>query len=100
MAALLEALNFTAGALQQLGAPARDAAAAEAHAQLRADLVTAQGEGPAAVARIAVRALRLLAVLLRALRVDAANACLRLLASQLSDGSASRYALQSVIATH
>ena len=81
-AALFDLLDWSARTLRDLGAPAREAAAAAAHEAVRAQLAAA-GDG-AGAARAAARALRLLAVQLKQLRVDLANARLQALAARLT----------------
>ena len=68
-AALLGLLDWSAQLLARYGAPARDAAAAAGQAAVRQQLTAAGGQ-PAATAAAAVRALRLLSVQLKTLRVD------------------------------
>lgn len=89
--ALLGLLEWSAALLARWGAPARDAAAATAQAAVRQQLAAA-GNDAAAAAAAATRALRLLCVQLRMLRLDAANAHLRLLAAQLRAEGAAAYA--------
>jgi hypothetical protein len=74
--ALLSLLDWSAGLLARLGAPARDAAAAHAQAVVRGQLAAAGGEG-SGVAAAAVRALRLLSVQLKLLRLDAGECAVK-----------------------
>lgn len=68
--ALLSLLEWCGGMLARHGAPARDAAAAAGQAAVRRRLAAAAGDA-GATAAAAVDALRLLAVQLKMLRVDA-----------------------------
>ena len=79
--ALFQMLEWCGELLRRLGAPAREAAAAAAQATIRKDL--ASETSPAAAGKIVARALRLIAVLLKLLRLDMANAHLGMLARQL-----------------
>jgi hypothetical protein len=67
--ALLGLLEWAGGLVTRLGAPARDAAAAAAAAAVRGQLAAGSGEA-AATAAAATRALRLLSVQLKLLRLD------------------------------
>lgn len=67
--ALFGLLDWSAGLLARFGAPAREAAAAAAQAAVRQQLAAADGDA-AATAAVAVRALRLLALQLKLLRMD------------------------------
>ncbi|KAL4439722.1 hypothetical protein ABPG75_002723 [Micractinium tetrahymenae] len=91
MPALFGLLEWCGGLLARYGAPARDEAAAAGQAALRQQVAAAAGEAGATGAA-AVRALRLLSVQLKMLRVDAANAHLRALAAQLQLGGAAAWA--------
>jgi hypothetical protein len=79
--ALFQMLEWCGGILRRLGAPAREAAAAAAQTSIRKDL--AEVTTPTAAGKIVARALRLIAVLLKLLRLDMANAHLGMLARQL-----------------
>lgn len=89
--ALFGLLEWCAGLLARYGAPARDTTAAAGQKAVRAQLAAAGGDVCMAGAA-AVRALRLLAVQLKMLRVDAANAHLQSLSSQLHTDGAAAYA--------
>lgn len=79
--ALFQMLEWCGGLLRRLGAPAREGAAAAAQATIRKEL--ASETSPAAAGKVVARALRLIAVLLKLLRLDMANAHLGMLARQL-----------------
>jgi hypothetical protein len=68
-AALFGLLDWTSDLLARFGAPARDAAAAAAQAAVRQQLAGAAGD-PTVTAAAAVRALRLLTIQLKMLRMD------------------------------
>jgi T-complex protein 11 len=79
--ALFQMLEWCGRLLRRLGAPAREAAAAAAQDSIRKDL--AKVTTSAAAGKIVARALRFIAVLLKLLRLDMANAHLGMLARQL-----------------
>ena len=88
-AALLSLLQHTSTLLRQMGSPAREQAAAAAYTAMQQQLAAAVASADAvAMAAAVTKALRLLMVQLKMLRMDAANFRLRMLATSLSDGSA------------
>ena len=88
---LLSVLQQTATALRDMGAAAREAAAHEAHASINSQLSQALASGAKVeVAAAVARALRVLTVQLKMLRMDAANFRLTVLADTLKDGSGIR----------
>ncbi len=88
---LLSVLQQTATALRDMGAAAREAAAREAHASINSQLSQALASGAKVeVAAAVARALRVLTVQLKMLRMDAANFRLTVLADTLKDGSGIR----------
>lgn len=88
---LMEVLSLTAELLHTMGAPARDAPAAAARGAIAAAFSAAAASGDAAaLAAATTRALRTLAAQLKVLRLDAANARLRMLSGTLRDGSGIR----------
>lgn len=98
---LLEAM---VGWLAALGAPARETAAADAAAAVRQQLqAAAAAHACGAAAAAATRGLRVLCVLLKQLRADAANAQLAALSCQLSQGgggvSYARAKLEEILGT-
>ena len=79
-----------------MGAAAREAAAREAHASINSQLSQALASGAKVeVAAAVARALRLLTVQLKMLRMDAANFRLTVLADALKDGSGIRSGLHA-----
>ena len=88
---LLSVLEHAAQLLKDMGAPAREAAAVAAHAAIRAELSHAlqAGDSPALAAAL-VKAVRVLMVQLRMLRMDAANFRLKVLAGSHRDGAGIR----------
>ena len=88
---LMDALRSLSLALQALGSPAREGPARLAHTALQDELAAAvAANDTSAFARVATRALALLRVQARMLRLDLANVRLHVLASTLKNGSGTR----------
>ena len=88
---LMDALHSLSLALQALGSPAREGPARLAHEALRTDIAAVVAAGDSAgFAKVVARALALLRVQARMLRLDLANVRLHVLASTLKNGSGTR----------
>ena len=88
---LMDTLRSLSLALQALGSPAREAPAKLAHAGLQQELGAVVAANDAAgFAKVLARALALLRVQAKLLRLDLANVRLRMLASTLRNGSGTR----------
>lgn len=91
LAHLMDALRSLSLALQALGSPAREGPARLAHANLQQEMASVvAANNPEAFARVIVRALALLRVQARLLRLDLANVRLRMLAFTLKNGSGTK----------
>lgn len=93
---LMDSMRSLSLALQALGSPAREVPARAAHAALQQDIMAVVSANDAQTfAKVVTKALALLRVQARMLRLDLANVRLHMLAATLKNGAGTRYAVAS-----